>query len=432
MRKIFSSKKCKPKKTDKRKSTLDTLSEHSEDCYSNQTFVNTFSTKKKETNTSNETIVVRTKAEIHTRGDSLPMPPASHADIIRQNIENAARAASSRSNGDSDSESDESESLESTSTTTTSPKLPVPNGGSFILMENSDDTDIDTDLYQQILEEVAEFYQQFPDLQTDVRILVSKNVVVYVLGTNHANTQCKDDVINIIDKVKPKSVLVELCSLRACSCKKHKGNAFQSTPKFTFQYLRTIITQLGFLPAMIFFTDVFREHLVSESSLLCYRGASSYLCYDTRSSFLHYGGEFIAAMATAQGLNNCKIILADRPIEITVKRQASAMGNWRGLRVTSQVSLALMFKKHMKRLMLNANRLVFDDPKTYEVLVFERDLFLTYSIQQAAKEYENNEDVTRIIAVIGQGHINGIQTYWGKVPQDFIPFIMSPHTVLDL
>lgn len=271
----------------------------------------------------------------------------------------------------------------------------------------------DNEMHKFILEDVAEFYQQFSNLQTDVRILISKNVIIYVLGTNHANTQCKEDVVEIIKKVRPKTLLVELCSLRACSCKKHRSNAFQSTPKFTFRYLRTIITQLGFLPAMIFFTDVFREHLVAENSLL------------------HYGGEFIAAMATAQSMRNCRIVLADRPIEITVKRQASAMGNWRGLRVTLQVTLALMFKKKMKQLMLSANRLVFDDPKTYEVLVFERDLFLTYSIQEAAKEFEHLSSLSRVVAVIGQGHMHGIQTYWGKVPSEFIPFIMSPQTILD-
>lgn len=269
------------------------------------------------------------------------------------------------------------------------------------------------DLHQNIVEEVAEFYQTFTNPQTDIRILVSKNVIVYVLGTNHANIKCKDDVVDVIQKVKPRTVLVELCSLRACSCTKHKSNAFQSSPKFTFRYLRTTITQLGFLPAMIFFTDVFREHLVSESSLL------------------HYGGEFIAAMTAAQSMKSCQIILADRPIEITVKRQASAIGNWRGLRITLQVTLGLMFKKHMKPLMVNANRLVFDDPKTYEVLVFERDLYLTYSIQEAAKRFENANHVTRIVAVIGQGHMQGIQAYWGKVPSEFIPFLMSPQTILD-
>lgn len=280
--------------------------------------------------------------------------------------------------------------------------------------ENSVTSEIrDNEFHRIILEEIAEFYQEFSDLQTDVRILISKNVIVYVLGTNHANTRCKDEVIKIINKVKPKTVLVELCSLRACSCKKHRNNVFQSTPKFTFRYLRTVITQLGFLPAMIFFTDIFREHLVSESSLL------------------HYGGEFIAAMTVAQTIKNCRIILADRPIEITVKRQASSMGSWRGLKITLQVTLALIFKNKMKKLMLNANRLVFDDPKTYEVLVFERDLFLTYSIQKASREYENDENISRIVAVIGQGHIQGIQTYWGKVSPEFIPLIMSSQTIWD-
>lgn len=464
LKKLFFRKKSESKKRPNKSSNGDNSVSLNHEVNSTSFLPGELSPHSSKYNSQNENIVVRTKAEIHGVND---MPRSSYADIIRQSIENAARARAAPkvshtvSQTENDSDTSESErddgspapptisgdvddsspipeitsggveenspipeiisgGLNQNNPTATSSKAANNNG--FILMEKTDETDIDTDLYQSILEEVAEFYQQFPDLQTDVRILVSKNVVVYVLGTNHANTQCKDDVVNIINRVRPKTVLVELCSLRACSCKKHKGNAFQSTPKFTFRYLRTIITQLGFLPAMIFFTDVFREHLVSESSLISYRPGNSYL---------HYGGEFIAAMATAQALNNCKIVLADRPIEITVKRQASAMGNWRGLRVTTQVSLALMFRKHMKSLMLNANRLVFDDPKTYEVLVFERDLFLTYSIQQAAKDYENTEDVTRIIAVIGQGHINGIQTYWGKVPSEFIPFIMSPHTVLD-
>jgi len=266
---------------------------------------------------------------------------------------------------------------------------------------------------RHVIDEVAEFYERQPYSETDVRILVSKNVIVYVLGTNHANSQCTQDVIDIIEKLKPESVLVELCPLRACGCTKHVNNAFQIAPKFTFRYLRSIITELGFLPAMIFFTDVFREHLVSEHSLL------------------HYGGEFIAAMTTAQNINNCRLVLADRPIEITVKRQASAMGNWRGLRVAFQVTLALLFKRNMKRLMMSANRLVFDDPKTYEILVFERDLYLTYSIQEAAKRLEADSHVARIVAVLGQGHVSGIQSYFGKVPSEFVPFILSPEAILD-
>jgi len=60
----------------------------------------------------------------------------------------------------------------------------------------------DNEMHRFILEDVAEFYQQFANLQTDVRILISKNVIIYVLGTNHANTQCKEDVVEIIKKVR--------------------------------------------------------------------------------------------------------------------------------------------------------------------------------------------------------------------------------------
>lgn len=258
---------------------------------------------------------------------------------------------------------------------------------------------------KNILEELAEFYKEFPNLHTDVRLLIANKAVVYLLGTNHADPQCPIDVANIISRVKPQTAVIELCAWRACGCPLHRYNIFQTKPEFTFRYLRRVISQIGFLPAMIFFTDAFNEHTAVERS------------------FIDYGGEFAAAARLCDELRNCKIMLGDREIPITVKRQASAMGNWRGIRITLLVTMALLFKRKMNRLLLRGHQLVVQDPRFYQVVVLERDIFLTYMIQIAAN-LRYKESNPHIVAVVGQGHLSGIQNFWGKISPSILPLIL--------
>lgn len=259
---------------------------------------------------------------------------------------------------------------------------------------------------KELFEQIAEFYHQFPDLRTDIRIMVQNKTIIYLLGTNHADPQCPKDVANIIKTVKPYFVLIELCAWRACGCTIHRGNIFQSKPQFTFRYLRRVISQIGFLPAMIFFTDAFTE-------------------YDAVSrDLLDYGSEFAIAAHLCDELNDCKIILADREIPITVKRQASAMSNWRSIRLTLLVTLSLIFKNKMKTFLLRGHQLVIRDPRFYQIVVLERDIYLTYIMQVAASATQNTDN-KQIVAVVGQGHVRGIQNYWGKILPELLPLILK-------
>ncbi|XP_065206507.1 traB domain-containing protein-like [Planococcus citri] len=262
---------------------------------------------------------------------------------------------------------------------------------------------------KSILEELAEFYREFPNLRTEVRILIANKSIVYLLGTNHADPQCPIDVANIITKVKPQTAVIELCAWRACGCPIHRYNIFQTKPEFTFRYLRRVISQIGFLPAMIFFTDAFNEHNAIERNTT------------------DYGGEFAAAARLCDELKNCKIMLGDREIPTTVKRQASAMGNWRGIRITTLVTMALLFKRKMKPLLMRGHQLVVQDPRFYQIVVLERDIFLTYMIQIAAS-LRYTEDNPHIVAVVGQGHLAGIQSFWGKVSPSILPLILKPES----
>ncbi|KAK7585916.1 hypothetical protein V9T40_000095 [Parthenolecanium corni] len=256
-------------------------------------------------------------------------------------------------------------------------------------------------------EKVADFFHQFADLRTDVRIMMANQSLIYLLGTNHADPQCPVDVSNIIKKVGPQLVIIELCAWRACGCDVHRGNVFQTKPEFTFRYLRRVISQIGFLPAMIFFTDAFNEH------------------HAVTNELLDYGGEFAVAARLCEELGNCKILLGDREIPITVKRQASGMGNWRGIRISILVTLALIFKRRMKTLLLRGHQLVIRDPRFYQIVVLERDIFLTYMIQVAAG-MKHEVDQAQIVAVVGQGHLNGIQRFWGRILPQILPLILKP------
>lgn len=279
---------------------------------------------------------------------------------------------------------------------------------SFGLTGESTPNEAVTPLSESIsLQQIAEFYHHFPDLHTEVRIMIVNNAVIYLLGTNHADPQCPIDVADIMRTVRPQITLVELCAWRACGCRIHKGNIFQTKPQFTFQYLRRVISQIGFLPAMIFFTDAFNEHTAFDRELL------------------EYGGEFAMAAHICQELGDCKIVLADREIPITVRRQASAMSNWRGIRVTFLVLLSLMFKSRMSTFLQRGHELIIRDPHFYQVVVLERDIFLTHMIQRTASLLFA-VDQPQIVAVVGQGHLNGIQSLWGKIVTRMLPLILNP------
>ena len=67
-------------------------------------------------------------------------------------------------------------------------------------------------------------------------------------------------------------------------------------------------------------------------------------------------------------------------------------------------------------------------PPLAEVMIKERDLFLTYSLQLACQPRLSSEGVivpTRAVGVVGMGHMAGIIKNWGKVYASDIQPIMK-------
>lgn len=141
---------------------------------------------------------------------------------------------------------------------------------------------------------------------------------------------------------------------------------------------------------------------------------------------LEFGGEMTGAIRQAKSFNECQLLLGDRPISLTIMRRASAMSWWTKIRLIAQVSLGLACKPLRTILLSNAHRVAESDPMTQYIFVFERDLCLVNALQMAAAVDSKNGHFSKIVAVVGGGHIKGIHEYWGKMAPQIAKLIYEP------
>lgn len=172
-------------------------------------------------------------------------------------------------------------------------------------------------------------------------------------------------------------------------------------------YLWKVIAEIGFVPAFIFMADVFNEMEVSGNINL------------------EFGGEMTGAIRQAKCVHECQLLLGDRPISLTIMRRASAMSWWTKIRLIAQVSLGLAYKPLRTVLLSNAHKVAESDPMTQYIFVFERDLCLVNALQMAAA-VDKDGRFSKIVAVVGGGHIRGIHEYWGKMGPHIAKLIYEP------
>ncbi|KAJ4867345.1 TraB family protein [Raphanus sativus] len=186
---------------------------------------------------------------------------------------------------------------------------------------------------------------------------------VYLIGTAHVSKESCREVQAVISILKPEAVFVELCSSRLSILKP--------------QALK-IASQLEVLP-----------------------GAEFRVAYEEA---LKYGG---------------KVILGDRPVQITLKRTWAKMPLWHKVKflysllfqavfLPSAEELDKMLKEmdDVDMLTLVIQEMSKEFPSLMDTLVHERDQYMASSLLRVASEHSS------VVAVIGRGHINGIKKNW--------------------
>ncbi len=221
--------------------------------------------------------------------------------------------------------------------------------------------------------------------------LIKGDKEIFIVGTAHVSEESRKEVESLIDSVNPDTVCIELCDSRYQSLKnKEKWK--------NLDIVKVIREGKGFLLFANMILSAFQKRI----------GA------DLKSA---PGEEMITAAAIAEAKNK-NIVLADRDVNVTLKRawRLSSLGD--KIKIF-EVLLETLFvnekieKEDIDELMkgedvFNQIMGIFAEklPKVKQVFIDERDMFLSQKIINAPGN--------KIVAVVGKGHVKGIENYIKK------------------
>ncbi|CAL5391281.1 unnamed protein product [Camellia sinensis] len=214
---------------------------------------------------------------------------------------------------------------------------------------------------------------------------------VYLVGTAHVSQESCQEVQAVISFLKPQAVFLELCSSRV--------------PVLTLQNLK--------VPTMAEMLDLWKKQHNIFGILY-----SWFLAKVASKLEVLPGSEFRVAFEEASKYGG-KVILGDRPIQITLRRTWAKMPLWhktkliysllfQALFLPSPEDLTKMLKEmdDVDMLTLVIQEMSKEFPTLMETLVHERDLYMSSTLLRVASEHSS------VVAVIGKGHMQGIKKHW--------------------
>ncbi|XP_028101812.1 traB domain-containing protein-like [Camellia sinensis] len=214
---------------------------------------------------------------------------------------------------------------------------------------------------------------------------------VYLVGTAHVSQESCQEVQAVISFLKPQAVFLELCSSRV--------------PVLTLQNLK--------VPTMAEMLDLWKKQHNIFGILY-----SWFLAKVASKLEVLPGSEFRVAFEEASKYG-AKVILGDRPIQITLRRTWAKMPLWhktkliysllfQALFLPSPEDLTKMLKEmdDVDMLTLVIQEMSKEFPTLMETLVHERDLYMSSTLLRVASEHSS------VVAVIGKGHMQGIKKHW--------------------
>lgn len=211
---------------------------------------------------------------------------------------------------------------------------------------------------------------------------------VLLLGTAHVSKESAQEVRDSIQKEKPDTVCVELCQSRYHSIRQKER--WQQT-----DIVKVIKEKKTFLLLSNLLLASFQKRIAKKFDI-------------------NPGAEMIQAIETAEAVG-AQIHLADRDIRTTLSRTWRAMGLWGKIKLMFQLILSMGEVEDIKE--EDIEKMKQEDvlesllaevgkslPVLKDILIDERDQYLADKIRNAPGN--------KIVAVVGAGHVPGIQKYW--------------------
>ncbi|KAF7987676.1 hypothetical protein HCN44_003539 [Aphidius gifuensis] len=246
---------------------------------------------------------------------------------------------------------------------------------------------------------------------------------VYLIGTAHFSEESQNDVSMIIQAVQPNIVMVELCEARVHILQLDEKTILKEAENLNLDTIRATIRQNGLFNGMLYVL------LLNMSAHL------------TKQLGMAPGGEFRRAFSEATKIPKCLVHLGDRPINITLQRALSSLTWWQTIKLVwnllrSKDPISKEDVERCKRRDLLEDLLAemgYEFPCLGEVFVKERDLYLTHSLQLASHPIQCSRGFipSRVVGIVGIGHMPGIIKLWGKVnPDEIIPIMKIPEKTM--
>lgn len=246
-------------------------------------------------------------------------------------------------------------------------------------------------------------------LSTNVtRLTTANGSEVYLVGTAHFSTQSVLEVQKLIRAVKPTSVALELCGERAFMLSFDEESLLEQNRKLTFDKFRKVIAEKGLAQGLIFIMFIKLSANLTEKL-----GVAP-------------GVEFRAGSAEAQKIPGCRVVLADRPLRITVARAVASVTLWQKLKLVYHVLVNDLSiteddiekckdKDILEQLL---QELGGQFPGFKRVILDERNVYLAHSIYNWAERSEPNMAPSKIVAIVGIGHVKGMVENWGRTTEE--------------
>jgi pheromone shutdown-related protein TraB len=213
---------------------------------------------------------------------------------------------------------------------------------------------------------------------------------ITLIGTAHVSMESADLVQKVIEDEKPDMVCVELCESRYQSIM--QKSKWQNT-----NLLKVIKEKKTFLLLSNLMLAYFQKKIGQKLGI-------------------RPGEEIVRAIQVAESVG-ARIHLADRDIRTTLSRTWRLMGLWAKIKLLFQLVTSVgemdsikeadiekMKKKDVLEMFLSEIGKSF--PKMRRILIDERDQYLAHMIRTAPGK--------KIVAVVGAGHVSGIQSYWER------------------
>lgn len=211
---------------------------------------------------------------------------------------------------------------------------------------------------------------------------------ITLLGTAHVSRESADLVSRVIEEEKPDTVCIELCRSRYHALT--QKNQWQNT-----NLIKVIKEKKAFFLLANFMLASFQKRIGKRLGI-------------------KPGEEMLRAINAAEAVGS-RIHLADRDIRTTLSRTWRLMGLWSKIKLLAQLMASLggvdeikeedieeMKSKDVLETILSEIGESLPDLK--RILIDERDQYLAHKIRTAPGR--------RIVAVVGAGHVRGVQMHW--------------------